>query len=85
MATKPSRKLPIPTPLVSEEKNPRTKKEINLILKEAKKNFEEGKKTGLYIAPHETDHINYKSGERFRRMTCYISNLESELKLPFEN
>ena len=26
MATKPSRKLPIPTPLVSEEKNPRTKK-----------------------------------------------------------
>ena len=41
MATKPSRKLPIPTPLVSEEKNPRTKKEIicSIIKRKTKEKF----------------------------------------------
>jgi phosphate starvation-inducible PhoH-like protein len=41
MATKPSRKLPIPTPSVSEEKNPRTKKEIicSIIKRKTKEKF----------------------------------------------
>jgi phosphate starvation-inducible PhoH-like protein len=41
MATKPSRKLPIPTPSVSEDKNPRTKKEIicSIIKRKTKEKF----------------------------------------------
>jgi len=41
MATKPSRKLPIPTPSVSEDKNPRTRKEIicSIIKRKTKEKF----------------------------------------------
>lgn len=63
----------------------RTTEEINSILNEAKVNFEDGKKSGKYVRPSEIDHINYKSGERFRRMTSYITDLENELNLPYEN
>ena len=71
--------------VVEAQTRTRTTEEINSILNKAKFNFEEGKKSGLYIEPYKTDHINYKSGERFRRMQSYIANLERELNLPYEN
>ena len=63
----------------------RTTEEISSILNEAKFNFDKGKKSGLYVAPYKTDQINYQSGERFRRMASYISNLERELNLPYKH
>ena len=60
---------------VEEQTRTRSIEEINLI-------FEQGKKTGKYTAPYDTDHIFYRSGEAFRRMQSYISDLERELTLP---
>ena len=60
----------------------RSTEEINLVLNQAILNFEQGKKTGKYTAPYDTDHIFYRSGEAFRRMQSYISDLERELTLP---
>ena len=67
---------------VEEQTRTRSIEEINLILNQAILNFEQGKKTGKYTAPYDTDHIFYRSGEAFRRMQSYISDLERELTLP---
>lgn len=62
----------------------RTKSEINTLLKRAELDLEEGLKSGKYVDPYNTDHINYRSGENYNRMTSYIASLKRELSLPYE-
>lgn len=48
-------------------------------LKEAKFEFEEGKKSGRYVFPSETEHWNWRAGERYNRQASYIAELEEKV------
>ena len=48
------------------------------ILETAKKDFQKGIDSGLYVRPSETNHVNYKAGELYNRMLSYINDLESK-------
>ena len=70
--------------VVKSKTTSRTKSEINTLLKRAELDLKEGLKSGKYVEPCNTDHINHLSGENYNRMTSYIADLKRELSLPYK-
>lgn len=43
--------------------------------------FDFGKKTGLYVSPGNTTHLNWRAGERFNRMQSYVLTCKQQISI----